>query len=266
MRPMKRKIKTPTLFWLANQLTQQDSIKLFGASLLICKACIKKNKEDWYFYNAGYSEFPPEEVLQKAKALIVPGSSEHVYQEAEWLTKAKDWMKEFDRKHPNVKFMGICFGAQLACESLGGKVDIMEQKKLDKNFFVLGPEVLNMKKEFYELPFVKASGVEPKETMIMLQAHGDTIVRMPENFVSYGNSKNCEVEMFGSKCGRYYGVQGHPEYALGQMGCWRAGYPEKSKKLKPEEIEQLRIELLKGYEMLPHENYVRSLCFYFLRN
>ena len=228
----------------------------------------RRNNEIWLHYNTAHSQFPCDDLLTRAKALIFPGSAASVYGDDEWLKKTINWINDIDKRYSNLKILGICFGAQLLSESLGGKVEKM--KNLDSNkerFFIAGHEMLNVRQEFFELPFVKKSKIKNQDNLIIVQSHGDKITKLSDKFVCYAGSKNCEIELFVSKCGRYFGLQGHPEYSATYMSSRKAAIKahkniitckEKINELVEKIIKKKYINEASEYEM-------RSLCYSFLK-
>jgi GMP synthase-like glutamine amidotransferase len=246
--------------------TRTDTLYLHFPALL--QGQYKRNNEEWIHMNTAEGTLPTEEQLSRAKAIICPGSSSNVYLDEPWLKSTIKWVQDFDANHPNVKFLGVCFGAQLLCEALGGKVDMMEQRKTDKKYFITGSEAVKMEKEFFELPFVKASKVEAREELTILEAHGDLITKMPESFVTLGSSVHC-IEAFVSKNGRYFGVQGHPEYCRGMMAAWFAQFTAPTDKVEtPEECEERRQGFIKTRYTGPPTNDFewRAICYQFLKH
>jgi GMP synthase-like glutamine amidotransferase len=246
--------------------SRTDTLYLHFPALL--QGQYKRNNEEWIHMNTAEGNLPTEEQLSRAKAVICPGSSSNVYLDEPWLKTTLEWVKNFDAKFPKVKFLGVCFGAQLLCEALDGKVDMMEERKKDKKFFVAGAEIVKMEKEFFELPFAKASKVEATPELTILEAHGDLITKMPDNFVTYGTSIHC-AEIFVSKDQRYFGIQGHPEYSGGQMSAWGAQFMAPQDKIEsPQDFEDRRQNIIKNRYLgkTINEYEWRALCYYFLKH
>jgi len=236
----------------------------------IINGLYKRNNEEWLHFNSAERHFPSPKQLLKAKALILPGSASSVYVEEDWIKRTLEWVAEFDTKYHKTKVLGLCFGAQLLCATFGGKVEKMENmhpEKHKKGSFICGNEKIRIKKEFFDLSFVKKSGVKCIDTFTVIESHGDKITSLSDKFMCYGDSKYCEVEVFVSKCGRYFALQGHPEYGAGYMSARKAALKAKKKNKKTaEEIEELMLKAWhKSYVDKLSEYELRSVCYHFLK-
>ena len=82
-----------------------------------------------------------------------------------------------------------------------------------------GPEIINLNDEFWELNYVKESGITKKESLIIAEAHSEKIIEYPpENqnyFKTVGKSEVCMCEVSIDKKGKILMLQGHPEYSPG---------------------------------------------------
>ena len=121
--------------------------------------------------------------------MIIPGSSISVYDDFDWVRKTIAWLKEFDEKYPTCKFLGICYGAQIIAEALGGKCDMMKQRKENKRYYLCTTEKVTVNKELFAYQFVKDSKIPITESLNIMEAHGDEIVNLPPNFINYGYFK-----------------------------------------------------------------------------
>ncbi len=96
----------------------------------------------------------------------------------------------------NIPILGICYGAQLMCHLLGGKV-----QKAEKREYGLAEITLFDSKLFEDID---------KNTTCWM-SHTDQIVKLPEGFEATASTKSCPVAAFGCKGKNLYGVQFHPE-------------------------------------------------------
>ncbi len=109
----------------------------------------KKHSESWRFYKAYEKDLPTDEELSQLKGLVIPGSSFSVYNSnVDWYQGLFQLIRTVHDHHPKVNLLGICFGAQVIAQVLGGKVEKMPRD------FVDGGEILKIKPEFYELSYV----------------------------------------------------------------------------------------------------------------
>lgn len=166
----------------------------------------KKHGEAWRFYKAYEKDLPSEEDLKSLKGLIIPGSSFSVYNtNIDWYQGLFALIRKIHHQHSHINLLGICFGAQVIAQALGGKVEKMNRDFID------GGEVLNVESDFYELPYVKNSQMDSSRQLIIAQAHGDHIVELPPMARNYASSESANVEVFTINK-NILGFQGHPDY------------------------------------------------------
>ena len=125
----------------------------------------RRNKEKWIYMVASKGVFPDEQMLNKAKCILIPGSDLSVHDDYEFLRQTEKYLVnlisdiEEKNKYPNLKILGICFGLEIIMNGLGGKLNQSEWDK-DARF---GPEIINLDEKFWELNYVKASGVSKRK-------------------------------------------------------------------------------------------------------
>jgi len=166
----------------------------------------KKHGESWRFYKAYEKELPSEEDLKKLKGIIIPGSSCSAYNaNVDWYQGLFELIRKVHDNYQKINLLGICFGAQIIAQALGGRVEKMPRDFID------GGESLKVKPEFYELPFVKDAKLDAAKQLIVAQAHNDHIVELPAGAKHYASSENTNVEIY-TIGNNILGLQGHPDY------------------------------------------------------
>ncbi|MFH0732382.1 MAG: glutamine-hydrolyzing GMP synthase [Candidatus Omnitrophota bacterium] len=100
--------------------------------------------------------------------------------------------------------LGICYGAQLMAEALGGKVKKARAREYGKAIVAV-----KSKKDLF-------NGLASKEKVWM--SHGDMISQLPKGFRIIGSSVNCPVAAMADEEKRFYGLQFHPEVAHTDKG------------------------------------------------
>ena len=65
---------------------------------------------------------------------------------------------EENGKYPNLKILGICFGLEIIMSGLGAELNKNAWDKRAR----FGPEIINLNDEFWELDYIKKSGVDKK--------------------------------------------------------------------------------------------------------
>jgi len=210
--------------------------------------------------------FPPEEILDKTKAVIVPGSHLHVYSDHLFLRKAEEWIRNLYVNYPKIKVLGICFGHQQISNALGGEVDSMRNRKKNKLGCVSTPEEIELADDFWNLDFVKKSGVSKQNSLSLYEAHGDEVTNIPETFKRFGSSKSCENEVLLSEDGRVFTMQGHPEYDV-EFTCARSlNSTYADSEVSHQQMDSLLIEKVKQKGNLDNnQDEWRKICYSFLK-
>ena len=226
----------------------------------------KENKEKWLLYAAGNLIFPSDEILKRTKAIIIPGSALNLYNEIPFIPRTVEWLKEIHSNYPHVKVLGICFGEQLICYTHGGKVDMLEEKKKDKSYFVKNPTAIQFTEDFWEIPFIKQSGVPKKNEYVISEAHGDEVTEYPDLFKNYGSSDTCKNEVFVSNDNRYFLIQGHPEYSPPFMIVRAFKFFTGGKILSEEEMEKIKSNMKQVMKPEVDSSAWRGFCYSFLKN
>jgi GMP synthase-like glutamine amidotransferase len=171
----------------------------------------RKNLEKWLYIISSTDELPDESILKKCKAVVIPGSHLHVYDDLEFLRKTEAWIRDLIHNWPKIKYLGICFGFQLLSDALGGKTE-----SIGNGVFIKGGETLSLENKLWDFNFIKASGLTPTDSVNIVQSHGDQVIRLPDyqkyKIRNFGSSKTCETELLVSEDERILGFQGHPEY------------------------------------------------------
>ena len=176
----------------------------------------RKNNEEWKYINVSTDGLPSEELLSKTKAILIPGSNLSVYNDFDFLRQTEKFLKNliddilFNKKYPNLKLLGICFGMQIIVSALGGTIEKMAGERRGKPEDV---EIIDDK--FYDFNFYKNSGVEKMKILRINEAHGDEVVKYPDEKYKiklYGSSKSCKTEIMVDEQERILLIQGHPEY------------------------------------------------------
>jgi len=143
-----------------------------------------------------YSEIVPynidaRQLLARApKAIILSGGPASV-------TSRKSPTCDRDIFNINIPILGICYGAQLMAEVLGGKVAPAKSREYGK---------VTLRVKSRESLF---QGLSLEETVWM--SHGDKISRLPTGFRIIGTTENSPIGAMENKARGLYGLQFHPE-------------------------------------------------------
>jgi GMP synthase (glutamine-hydrolysing) len=134
-----------------------------------------------------------EEVRQKEpQAIILSGGPASVFGEG------SPSMDE-DIFDLDVPILGICYGMQLTCHLLGGRVE----KATEREY---GPAAIEV---------VEGDGIlhsfDPGEKVDVWMSHGDRVEALPDGFVTLAKTASTPFAAVANHDRRIYGVQFHPE-------------------------------------------------------
>ena len=142
-----------------------------------------------------YSEILPfstdiEQIkAKKPKAIILSGGPHSVYGE---LSPKRDLKPLLDL----APVLGVCYGMQLYCHQMGGKVDTCEVREYGKNKVLWNKPLLSSLKE-----------------QSVWMSHGDLVTALPDGSELIAESENKHPAAMRSVSGRhkFLGFQFHPE-------------------------------------------------------
>ncbi|MFH1918262.1 MAG: glutamine-hydrolyzing GMP synthase [Planctomycetota bacterium] len=140
----------------------------------------------------------PERIRQLApKGLILSGGPASVYENGA------------PRCHPEIyrlgsPVLGICYGMQLACEALGGRVESTPSREYGRaRCRIVARDAL-------------FEGV-PEETQVWM-SHGDQVSQVSDDFVSLAATETCPYAAVKYRHAPIYGLQFHPEVTHTPLG------------------------------------------------
>jgi len=144
----------------------------------------------------------PDRVLEVAAemdlgGLILSGGPSSVYDEGAPNPDAKLF-------ELGVPVLGICYGMQWMCQSLGGQVEATDQREYGRTL---------MSVETAEGLF---HGVDGESTVWM--SHGDEVVSIPDGFTTHASSESCNFVAVADQARGLWGVQFHPEVTHTERG------------------------------------------------
>lgn len=79
----------------------------------IYKGVFKRKFEHWHTFNVAKGEYPDDELISRARTLIVPGSGAGAWEDIEWVKNLSYFLKRVHSQFPHLKIVGICFGFQI---------------------------------------------------------------------------------------------------------------------------------------------------------
>ncbi|HVM29026.1 MAG TPA: type 1 glutamine amidotransferase [Mycobacteriales bacterium] len=145
-------------------------------------------------------------------ALVVLGGPQQAYDDrsAPWLRATKDLLRA--AVVDDVPVLGICLGAQLLAEALGGRVALGDQG------IEAGARLVAKRDAAWEDPLFREVPLTPT----VFQWHEDAVVELPPGGVLLAASPKYENQAF--RVGRAYGLQFHPEPRAETLRHWATDY------------------------------------------
>jgi GMP synthase (glutamine-hydrolysing) len=139
----------------------------------------------------------PIEELRHADGLILSGGPSSVY--AEDRPPFETAVLE-----AGLPILGLCYGHQLLCHNLGGRVEAGERMEFGAAFMSVASATGVL------------AGMQPTERIWM--SHRDLVHGVPEGFDILASTEDCPVAAMGDDKRRIYGLQFHPEVTHTESG------------------------------------------------
>jgi GMP synthase (glutamine-hydrolysing) len=116
---------------------------------------------------------------------------------------------DLDRVINRFPVLGICYGAQMLANNLGGNVEASEKREYGKAV---------LKRKMHEDAFLK----DIPAGSVVWMSHADTITGLPEEFEVIASTESIPVAAFRSRPEKFafpvYGLQFHPEVTHTELG------------------------------------------------
>ncbi len=132
--------------------------------------------------------------ITKAKAIILSGGPDSTRTERSPTISKKVF--KF-----NIPVLGICYGHQLICKLLGGKISKSEKREFGKTVI--------RKNSKNQSPILK--NLFKKNIEEVWMSHGDAVTELPRGFLELASSDTSPFSIIGDTVKKIYGVQFHPE-------------------------------------------------------
>ena len=103
-----------------------------------------------------------------------------------------------------VPVLGVCYGMQLMCHTLGGKVVPSDNREYGKTLMTtsaVSPLIAGL----------------PRESTVWM-SHGDMVSAIPDGFATVASSANCPFAAIANEARRLYAIQFHPEVVHTEFG------------------------------------------------
>ena len=140
-----------------------------------------------------YNELPAYLKKNKPRAIIFSGGPASSFEK-------KSPKIDLEILNLGIPILGICYGMQLICQTLGGKVKSTKRREFGKaEIKVLRNNLL-----------LKGIGNTKKSSQVWM-SHGDEVIDLPSGFVKLATTKDNNIASIGNVRKKIYGLQFHPE-------------------------------------------------------
>ncbi|MFM7844942.1 MAG: glutamine-hydrolyzing GMP synthase [Planctomycetota bacterium] len=103
-----------------------------------------------------------------------------------------------------IPVLGICYGMQLACDTLGGRVESAPAREYGRS-------------QFHVTNHADLFGGLPKQTDVWM-SHGDQVARVSDDFIPLGHTATCPITAVKHRHLPVFGLQFHPEVTHTPLG------------------------------------------------
>lgn len=190
-------------FGLLQAAKDSDYVKkVYGGYFNVYRAAFEEEGEIWDLYRVIDGEFPDINDLQKYDGFVISGSPVDAYGNDYWVLKLCLLLQALDAMEKKV--LGVCFGHQILCRALGGKV------ARSYTGWDLGLRTVNVVKDLVPRCFLDDFGRIPA-SLSVIECHQDEVFEVPLGAEVIASSDKTGVEMFKIE-DHILGIQGHPEY------------------------------------------------------
>ncbi|XP_043710802.1 gamma-glutamyl peptidase 5-like [Telopea speciosissima] len=178
--------------------------KAYGGYFDVFLEAFAEEEEEWDMFRVVDGEFPDMNELHKYHGFVISGSYCDAFGDDLWILKLCFLLQTLNAMEKKV--LGICFGHQVLCRALGGKIgrayggwDIgLREVRIIEN---LPPSASTFFHGFKEIP----------PTLKVIECHRDEVWEVPVGADVIASSDQTRVEMF-TLGNNILGIQGHPEY------------------------------------------------------
>ncbi|KAJ0989852.1 hypothetical protein J5N97_008208 [Dioscorea zingiberensis] len=172
--------------------------KLYGGYFNVFVEAFGDDGERWDLYRVVEGEFPSLEELEKYDGFVISGSPHNAYGDELWVQQLCCLLQNLIVMRKKV--LGICFGHQVLCRALGGRVG-----KACGGWDIGVRKVVFSKSLHHGIQDIPS--IAP-----IIECHQDVVWEVPIGAEVIAFSEKTRVEMFSF--GSYaMGIQGHPEYS-----------------------------------------------------
>ncbi|KAI5675725.1 hypothetical protein M9H77_06675 [Catharanthus roseus] len=176
--------------------------KFYGGYFNVFVNALGDEGEKWDLFRVVEGQFPHVDELENYEGFVISGSPYDAYGNEDWVLELCFLLQTLFAMQKKV--LGICFGHQVLCRALGGKV-AKAQTGWD-----LGVRKVRILKENFHSSFFDDSEEIPTALSI-IECHQDEVWEVPAGaqVIAFSDKTGVEMFRFGDNI---MGIQGHPEY------------------------------------------------------
>ncbi|KAK6942343.1 Glutamine amidotransferase [Dillenia turbinata] len=137
------KVESPKRFALLQAAKDSDYVKkVYGGYFNVFVAAFGEKGETWDLFRVVDGEFPGMDELHKYDGFVISGSPFDAYGNDYWILKLCFLLQTLDAMEKKV--LGICFGHQVLCRALGGRVQKSSTDKTGVEMFKIGNHIMGI--------------------------------------------------------------------------------------------------------------------------
>ncbi len=171
-----------------------DRILILDFGSQVTQLIARRVRESGVYSEIRPFNISPEEIISFApKAIILSGGPASVHEDF----SPKVTERIFEMKVP---VLGICYGEQLLCQQLGGKVEASSHREF-------GRAMIDIVENCALFSGIWEKGSKQEVWM----SHGDRVVALPQGFKAVAITPSAPFAAIADESRKYYAVQFHPE-------------------------------------------------------
>ncbi|KAI4344335.1 hypothetical protein L6164_011573 [Bauhinia variegata] len=176
--------------------------KVYGGYFNVYVEAFGEEEEKWDLFRVYEGDFPDFNDLHKYDGFVIGGSSSDAFGNDYWILRLCFLVQTLDAMQK--KLLGLCFGHQVICRALGGRVGRAYTG------WDIGIREVSLVKDVGGCRCLEDIDERPA-SLSVIEIHQDEVLEVPMGAQVIAFSEKTGVEMFAIG-DHILGIQGHPEY------------------------------------------------------